>query len=145
MDKGLDIYNLAKKLWPLNRSISGDGLRRSLKILKKICPEIKIKEISSGENVFDWCVPDEWKINSAYIITPAGKKICDFKKNNLHVLNYSIGIKKKITLKQLNKKLYSIPSLPKAIPYKTSYYNKDWGFCISHDQKKKIKKWNIQN
>jgi aminopeptidase-like protein len=139
MNKGLDIFNLAKKLWPLNRSISGDGLRRSLKILKTICPEIKIKEIPSGEKVFDWSVPDEWKINSAYIITPTGKKICDFKKNNLHVLNYSIGIKKKITLKQLNKKLYSIPSLPKAIPYKTSYYNKDWGFCISHDQKNKLK------
>ena len=96
MNKGLNIYNLAKKLWPLNRSISGDGLRKSLKILKIICPKIKIKEIPSGEKVFDWSVPDEWKINSAYIITPTGKKICDFKKNNLHVLNYSIGIKKKL-------------------------------------------------
>lgn len=140
MDKGLNIYNLAKKLWPLNRSISGDGLRSSLKELKKICPEIIIKEIPSGKKVFDWRVPDEWKINSAFIITPDGKKICDFKKNNLHVLNYSIGIKKKITLNQLSKKLYSIPSLPKAIPYKTTYYSKDWGFCISHDQKKKLKK-----
>tara|TARA_B100000965_G_scaffold401301_1_gene424895 strand:- start:4481 stop:5794 length:1314 start_codon:yes stop_codon:yes gene_type:complete len=140
MSTGNRIFDFCKKLWPLNRSITGIGTRQTLIELKKIVRELKILNISSGKKVFDWSIPDEWKVKNAYIITPEGKKICDFKKNNLHLLNYSIGIQKKLNLATLQKNLYSIPRLPKAIPYKTSYYNKKWGFCISHNQKKKLKK-----
>jgi len=144
MNIGLKIFNLAKKLWPLNRSITGEGTRETLRSLKKICPELKIKDVKSGKKVFDWVIPKEWKVYDAYIITPDGKKICDFKKNNLHLVNYSVGVKKILKLKNLKKKLFSIPKIPEAIPYKTSYYNKDWGFCISHNDKKKLKNGNYK-
>tara|TARA_Y100001970_G_C14243249_1_gene866240 strand:+ start:963 stop:2276 length:1314 start_codon:yes stop_codon:yes gene_type:complete len=138
MNNSLEIFNLAKKLWPLNRSITGKGTLDTLKVLKKICKNLKIKNIKSGKKVFDWNIPKEWKINEAFIINPNGKKICDFKKNNLHVVNYSIGVNKILNLKELKKKLFSIPEQPKAIPYRTSYYSKNWGFCISHNDKKKL-------
>jgi aminopeptidase-like protein len=140
MSIGIKIYKLAEKLWPLNRSITGQGVRETLKVLKKICPDLKIKNVDSGTDVFDWKVPDEWQVKSAYIISPDGNKICDFSKNNLHLVSYSVKTKKILNLIDLKKKLYSLPRLPDAIPYKTSYYHKDWGFCISHNQKKKFKK-----
>jgi aminopeptidase-like protein len=140
MSIGIKIYKLAEKLWPLNRSITGQGVRETLKVLKKICPDLKIKNVDSGTDVFDWKVPDEWQVKSAYIISPDGNKICDFSKNNLHLVSYSVKTKKILNLIDLKKKLYSLPRLPDAIPYKTSYYHKDWGFCISHNQKKNLKK-----
>ena len=139
MNIGFKIFNLAQKLWPLNRSITGQGTLDTLKSLKKICNNLKIKNIKSGKKVFDWNIPKEWKINEAYIIKPNGKKICDFKKNNLHLVNYSTGINKILNLKELKKKLISIPEYPNAIPYRTTYYSKNWGFCISHNEKKKLK------
>lgn len=137
---GNKIFNLCKKLWPLNRSITGEGTRETLRQLKKIVPKLKIHEIRSGKKIFDWTVPKEWKVEDAYILTPEGKKICDFKKNNLHLLNYSTGINIKIKLNKLQKNLFSIKELPNAIPYKTSYYNKKWGFCLSDNERKKLKK-----
>ena len=137
---GKKIFSLCKKLWPLNRSITGEGTRETLRQLKKVVPKLKIKEIRSGKKVFDWTVPKEWKVDDAYIITPEGKKICDFKINNLHLLNYSISVNKKISLDKLQKNLFSIKELPDAVPYKTSYYNKKWGFCISYNERKKLKK-----
>ncbi len=100
---------------------------------------LKIHSIKSGTKVFDWIVPDEWQINDAYILTPDGKKICQFKKHNLHVLNYSQAIDKEINLKELQKHLYSIEKIPDAIPYVTSYYERRWGFCITHNERKKLK------
>jgi len=137
---GKKIFNLCKKLWPLNRSITGEGTRETLRQLKKIVPKLKIKEIRSGKKVFDWTIPQEWKVEDAYILTPEEKKICDFKINNLHLLNYSVGVNKKISLDKLQKNLFSIKELPDAIPYKTSYYNKKWGFCLSYNERKKLKK-----
>ena len=144
MNIGLEIFNLAKKLWPLNRSITGKGTLDTLKILKKICKNLKIKNIKSGKKVFDWNIPKEWKVNEAYIIDPNGKKICDFKKNNLHLVNYSIGINKTLSLKKLKKKLFSIPKQPNAIPYRTTYYSRNWGFCITNNEKKKLKNGNYK-
>ena len=129
------IYNLAKKLWPINRSITGDGVRETLSIIQKDVPELKVFEISSGTKVFDWTVPKEWKVRDAYIITPDGKKICQFKKNNLHLIGYSSPINLKIPLSKLQDHLYSLPNQPDAIPYITSYYEKRWGFCITHDER----------
>lgn len=132
---GQEIHDLAKRLWPINRSITGNGVRETLKILKELNPKLSIHEVPSGTKVFDWTVPPEWHVNDAYIITPSGKKICDFKNNNLYLLGYSTPIKKKINLKDLQKNLYSIPEQPNAIPYVTSYYEERWGFCLPYNER----------
>ncbi len=144
MSKNIKPITLAKKLWPLNRSITGKGNVQSLKILQKVCRNIKIKKYKSGKKVYDWTIPQVWNLREAYIKDPSGRKICDFKKNNLHVVGYSISINKILNLKDLNKNLYSRKNFPKAIPYVTSYYKKNWGFCLSHDQRKKLKEGKYQ-
>ncbi len=132
-------YSLSKKrLFKINRSITGEGIRRTLNIIKKEHPSLKIKSIKSGTKVFDWTIPSEWNVSSAYVIDKKGKKIIDFKNNNLHLVGYSEPIKKKINKIELLKRLYSIKSKPNAIPYITSYYKKNWGFCITHEEKKNI-------
>jgi len=132
---GFEMHSLAKRLWPINRSITGEGVRKTLLILKELNPKLSIHEVSSGTKVFDWEVPREWYVNDAYIITPSGKKICNFKENNLYLLGYSISIQKNLNLKELQKHLYSIPEQPSAIPYVTSYYEERWGFCLSQDER----------
>ena len=132
-------YNFAKNyLFPLNRSITGQGTKDTLKLIKKKFPKLKIKYFKSGLKVFDWRVPQEWNIKDAYIIDKNNNKIVDFKKNNLHVIGYSAPIKKKISKENLLKKIHSLPNNPKAIPYITSYYKKNWGFCISDLLKQEI-------
>ena len=131
--------DLAKKdLFPLNRSLTGMGTLKTLNIIKKNFNSFKIKYIKSGEKVYDWRIPKQWEITSAYVIDKFGRKIIDFSKNNLHLVGYSKPIKKKIILKKLLSHLHSIPKQPSAIPYITSYYKKYWGFCINHNQKRKI-------
>ncbi len=132
-------YNLAKKkLYPINRSITGKGTKKTLEIIKKKFPKLKIKQLKSKSKVFDWNVPPEWDVRQAYILDKNNKKIVDFKNNNLHLLGYSIPIKKKITKKELFKNLYFLKKQPSAIPYEISYYKKRWGFCISYNQYKKF-------
>ncbi|EIY6494554.1 DUF4910 domain-containing protein [Campylobacter lari] len=135
------MHELACKLFPICRSITGEGFRTSLKILDEAMGGgiLKIHSIASGSKVFDWEVPAEWEINDAYIITPDGEKICDFKQNNLHVLNYSEGIDTELDLASLQEHLYSIEEMPDAIPYVTSYYTRRWGFCIKHEDRVKLK------
>ncbi|HHP0356153.1 TPA: DUF4910 domain-containing protein [Campylobacter lari subsp. concheus] len=141
IQSGGGMYALAKKLFPICRSITGKGFRQSLKILDEAMGGgiLKIHSIASGSKVFDWEVPAEWEINDAYIITPDGEKICDFKQNNLHVLNYSTGIDTELDLASLQEHLYSIEEIPDAIPYVTSYYKRRWGFCIKHEDRVKLK------
>ncbi len=134
-----DIFKFAKKYFPYHRSITGEGVRLSLKLIKQIIPKIKIKSFKSGKKIFDWKVPLEWKIKEAYIVTPTKKKICDIKKNNLHLVSYSIPINKYFDLEELKKHLFFLPKLPNAIPYVTSYYKKFWGFCIKYSQFKKLR------
>ncbi|WP_337199091.1 DUF4910 domain-containing protein [Campylobacter molothri] len=138
---GKAMYELAKELFPICRSITGQGFRDSLYILDNALGggNLQIHSIKSGTKVFDWIVPPEWYIKDAFIITPNGEKICDFKKHNLHVLNYSEGIDKEIELDELQNHLYSLEEEPDAIPYVTSYYKKRWGFCITHNERKKLK------
>ena len=131
---GNEIYKFAEELWPLNRSITGDGLRDTLKRISEHLPALKIKSALSGTKVFDWTVPKEWKIKEAYIITPKGKKICDFSQNNLHLVGYSIPFKGEVSFDELKKHLYTLPDQPNAIPYVTSYYEQRWGFCLSQEQ-----------
>lgn len=128
-----DMFNLISELYPICRSITGNGVRQSLDIIKKHI-EIEKKEVATGTQVFDWNIPKEWNISNAYIIDPNGKKIIDFKKSNLHVMSYSTPIKKKIELEELKKHIHTIPTQPNIIPYITSYYNENWGFCMSQNQ-----------
>ena len=94
MDQGREIYKLIKKLYPINRSLTGKGVRQTLRILKGINSKLKIKSVKSGTKIFDWTVPKEWNVNDAFILSPDGKKICDYKKNNLHLIQYSYPLKK---------------------------------------------------
>lgn len=132
---GNSIHALCSRLFPINRSITGDGVRETLKVIKELLPNLKIHEIPSGERAFDWVVPKEWRVRDAYIITPQGKKICNFKINNLHLVGYSIPINKKMSLCDLQQHLYSLPKQPTAIPYVTSYYKEIWGFCLSQNER----------
>ena len=143
-DIAKEIYKLCEELFPINRSITGDGFRQSLSILQRYLPELKKFEVPTGTKCFDWEVPKEWNIKDAYIITPDGKKICDFKKSNLHVVNYSIPINRVVSFEELQKHLYSLPNQPDAIPYITSYYKKNWGFCITQKERDKLKPGNYK-
>ena len=130
--------NLLNKLFPICRSITGKGFLSSLKIIKEGIPKIKIKSFRSGTKVFDWKIPYEWNVKNAYVKDKFGKKIIDIEVNNLHLVGYSSPVEKKISKKQLLKRIYSIKKQPNAIPYVTSYYKRYWGFCLSYNQKKKI-------
>ena len=141
MNYGKRIYKLIQLLWPLNRSLTGNDNRKTLKLLKNINPKLKIKEVKSGTKVFDWKIPNEWNVSDAYIKDlVSNKKIIDFKNNNLHLMGYSIPVKKKLNYIQLIKKLNYLKTNPKAIPYTTSYYKKDWGFNLAYNKFKSIKK-----
>ena len=133
-----ELEELFDKLWPICRSITGDGISKSLDIISDHVP-LKIKETKSGTKVNDWVIPKEWNINDAYIKDEFGNIIVNFKDNNLHIMSYSKPIDQWLSLDELKKKLYTLPHLPEAIPYVTSYYNEDWGFCISHNQFLKLK------
>lgn len=120
------------------RSITGTGIENTLSYFEKINPEFKRIKYKSGTKVFDWKIPKVWKINKAYIEHESGKKYCDIRSSNLHIINYSSKINKIMSKKELLKKLYSLKNYPSAIPYITSYYKKSWGFCISENQKQKL-------
>ena len=126
------IFKLIEKLYPLCRSITGDGLRESLQILCESCP-LQISELASGTRVFDWEIPREWNIRDAYVKNMAGEHVIDFAKNNLHVVNYSSPISRRMSLEELRPHLHTLPEKPDWIPYRTSYYAADWGFCLSHN------------
>ncbi len=140
------MFNLEKtfdQLFPICRSITGNGYRQSFNLIKKFIPFKKYK-YQTGKKVFDWKVPNEWNIRDAYVENSKGEKIIDFNKNNLHVLNYSTPINRVMPLSELDKYLHSIPHAPNYIPYVTSYYKKKWGFCLSHNQRIKLKNENYK-
>jgi aminopeptidase-like protein len=130
---GREMYQLMVELFPLCRSLTGDGLRETHSIIKKHLP-IETHEIPTGTKVFDWTVPKEWNIRDAYVISPHGEKIIDFQKSNLHVVNYSIPVNARLPLAELRPHLHTLPDQPDLIPYLTSYYEEKWGFCLSHNQ-----------
>ena len=134
MKIGSEIHEFARELWPINRSITGEGVRETLKKISHHLPTLDIKSVPSGTKVFDWEIPNEWYINEAYIIMPNGKKICNFSENNLYLVGYSIPFRGKVTLKELKNHLHTLPSQPNAIPYITSYYQERWGFCLTQEQ-----------
>lgn len=132
------IYNLGKKLFPINRSISGQGTLKTLKIIKKELPKLKIKKFKSSKKVFDWKTPSEWNVKKAFVLDKYNKKIIDINNNNLHLVGYSIPVKKIISKNDFLKKLHTLKKQPTAIPYVTSYYKKYWGFCVTDLEKKNI-------
>tara|TARA_A100001011_G_C14301037_1_gene840803 strand:- start:109 stop:1386 length:1278 start_codon:yes stop_codon:yes gene_type:complete len=130
----------AKTLWPYNRSLTGKGNIKTLNFLNKILKNLRIHSVNSGTKVFDWIIPDQWEINEGYLLGKDGTKICDFKRNNLHVMGYSTSVNKELELNELSKNIYTLKKQPDLIPYVTSYYKKNWGFCMSHNNFKKLKK-----
>ena len=137
---GQEMYDWAVDLFPINRSLSGDGVRQTLQYIKNIIPELEVNEVPSGAKCFDWTIPQEWNCNDGYIIDPDGNKICDFKTNNLHIVGYSTPIDSEIELEELIEHLYYLEEQPTAIPYITSYYSPRWGFCLSFNEFQKLKK-----
>ena len=135
-----NFLSLARELWTLNRSLTGAGVRQTLAILQKYNKSLKILKFKTGAKVFDWTIPKEWFVKNAWIKDYKNKKIVDFKKNNLHLVGYSFPIKKTFILEKLKKNLHFYKNQPSAIPYVTSYYSKNWGFCLSYNQFKKLKK-----
>lgn len=135
---GHEMHSWASDLFPFCRSITGQGVRDTLKYIKEIVPELRIKSVRSGTHAYDWIVPDEWRINDAFVLDSAGNKVIDFKRNNLHLVGYSTPVDDWMSLDELDKHLYSLPEQPDAIPYVTSYYNKTWGFCIAHNHRKAL-------
>jgi aminopeptidase-like protein len=130
---GEDIYRFISELYPICRSITGEGARETLRLIGKRIP-LEIYEVPSGTPVFDWVVPKEWNIKDAYIKSPQGEKVVDFRNSNLHVINYSVPVHRKISLDELKKHLFAMPEHPDWIPYRTAYYKEDWGFCLTHNQ-----------
>jgi|SRR6185437_5323721 len=126
-------YALISDLYPICRSITGDGVRKTLRILRKHIP-LDVREVPTGTHVFDWVIPKEWNIRDAYIKNSKGEKIVDFNESNLHVINYSAPFRGKLNLSQLKEHLFSDPGHPDWIPYRTSYYKETWGFCLPHKQ-----------
>jgi aminopeptidase-like protein len=130
---GQELHRFAGELYPICRSITGNGIRQTLAMIQKRIP-LQTFEVPTGTAVFDWTVPKEWNIRDAYIKGPGGKKIVDFQECNLHVLNYSTPVRATMSLSALKPHLFTIPEKPDWVPYRTSYYEEEWGFCLSHNQ-----------
>ena len=130
---GAAMHALIRDLYPICRSITGDGLRQTLARLQKEIP-LQVHEVPSGTQVFDWTVPREWNIRDAYVKNSRGERVIDFQRHNLHVMSYSVPVRRKMTLAQLRPHLHTMPDRPDWIPYRTSYYREAWGFCLAHRQ-----------
>ena len=136
-DLGESMHSLVQHLYPLTRSITGAGLRQTLRLIGETI-DLSISEVPTGTRVFDWEVPAEWNIRDAYVKAPDGNRVVDFRKCNLHVVGYSTPVDRKMTLAELKPHLHTMPDKPDWIPYRTSYYNDDWGFCLAHNDYVKL-------
>lgn len=136
---GQRMYAMAERMFPICRSITGNGLRESLEIIREELPEIKITEVPTGTRVFDWTVPKEWNIRGGWIRTKQCETILDFKNTNLHVVGYSVPVHQTVSREELLEHVYTIPEQPDWIPYVTSYYKERWGFCMTERQKQTLK------
>ncbi len=133
---------MVQELFPICRSITGNGVRETLDILKRYIP-LEVREVLSGTKVFDWTVPKEWNINDAYVKNERGERVIDFRESNLHVVSYSVPVRTEISLEELKEHLFTLPEHPDWIPYRTSYYKENWGFCLSQNQLSKMPDANV--
>jgi aminopeptidase-like protein len=131
--EGATLYNMVRDLYPICRSITGEGVRQSLRLLQRNVP-LSIREVASGAQVFDWTVPKEWNVRDAWIKNAKGEKLVDLHQSNLHIVSYSVPVRSTMSLAELRPHLFSMPEQPDWIPYRTSYYKETWGFCLSHRQ-----------
>jgi aminopeptidase-like protein len=134
---GAAMYDMIAALYPICRSITGEGFRQTLRGIEQYLP-LEIREVATGTPVFDWTVPLEWNIRDAYIATLDGRRVVDFKQSNLHVMSYSVPVKARMRMENLQKHLHTLPDRPAWIPYRTSYYKENWGFCLSHHDLKQL-------
>lgn len=143
-EAGARAYALARELYPICRSITGPGVRETLKIIGREVPELRIHEVPSGTPCFDWTVPPEWSVREAFIEDERGRRIIDFTDNNLHLVGYSVPVDRTLSLDELRPHLHSLPNQPDAVPYVTSYYAERWGFCLSHRQLRELEPGNYR-
>jgi len=136
-DVGDDMYALARELYPICRSITGNGVRATLEKIKSQVP-IEIHEVPTGTPLFDWVVPREWNIHDAYVKDEHGRRVIDFQECNLHVVSYSVPVHQRMPLRELETHLFSLPDHPEWVPYRTSYYKESWGFCLSERQRAQL-------
>lgn len=135
LPEGEFMHELAREVWDFPRSITGNGVRDTLKAFSPFMPGLEIHEVPSGTQVLDWVVPDEWNIYGAYLLSPTGERVIDFMDSNVHVVSYSEPVDREIDLEALQSYLHSDPDHRLAIPYVTSYYNRTWGFCLTQEQR----------
>ena len=136
---GEAMHDLARRLFPICRSITGDGVRETLRVVGEHLPGLTLHEVPSGTQCFDWKVPDEWNIRDAYVKNEQGERVIDFRASNLHVVGYSEPVARTMPLEELDEHLYSLPEMPTAVPYITSYYKRRWGFCLAHEKRALLK------
>ncbi len=130
--ESIRMYELVRELYPICRSITGDGVRQTLAVIEKHLPQpLQRSEVATGTQVLDWAVPNEWNIRDAWIARRDGTRVVDFRASNLHVVNYSVPVRARMTLAELRPRLFTLPDRPDWIPYRTSYYSETWGFCLS--------------
>ena len=136
---GAEMIGWARDLYPIRRSLTGPGVRKTLTYLKGLLPDLKIHEVATGTQVLDWEVPNEWTLRAAYVEDETGQRVIDLENHGLHVVGYSEPVDMSVDLEELQQHLYSLPDQPDAIPYVTSYYKPHWGFCVSQVQRDKLK------
>lgn len=130
-DVGASMHGLMAELYPICRSITGDGVRETLRRIAELIP-LEVREVPSGTRVFDWTVPREWNVRDAYVANSRGERVIDFRRSNLHLVSYSVPVRRRMSLAELRPHLHTLPDRPDAIPYRTSYYEESWGFCLRH-------------